>query len=488
MTRASTLSANPSASPASTIQGGPSGAGGRSPVVACQRLTKTFKDFWMRDRARAVDGVDFEIRPREIFGLLGPNGSGKSTTIKLILGLLKPSKGRVAVFGKSPTDVAIKKRIGYLPEESYLYPFLNARETLDYYGKLFELDHRTRARRIDELIEMVGLGNAQFRPVREYSKGMQRRIGIAQALINDPDFLILDEPTTGLDPIGTRQIKDLIIQLGRRGKTVLLSSHLLADVEDCVDRMVILYGGKIRAEGTCDSLLTTQDRTTLETDALDEQTIEELDRVIRTRTGGERSLIRVTKPRQSLESLFLDIVERARSEQAKTSGATSGGEVAAFLKEQEQGAELIDKLMRSSASSPDDSEASADSGEASAVAENRTGRTGGSAGTAAGATGTGKVTSAGHDDALIGSLISGRRVDETAGAAAPTPSTAPAAAPARSATNTSNTPASANLNAAPRATGASGGAASSQDAPPDDALINQLLSGRGDADGPGRRE
>jgi ABC-2 type transport system ATP-binding protein len=242
-------------------------------LVVCQQVSKIFKDFWMRDRARAVNSLSFDIRPREIFGLLGPNGSGKSTTIKMILGLLRPSSGRIALFGKSPTDVEIKRRIGYLPEESYLYGFLNARETLEYYGKLFEIDHRTRTRRVDELLDMLGLTNAQFRPVREYSKGMQRRIGIAQALINDPDLLILDEPTTGLDPIGTKQIKDLIIELGRRGKTVLLSSHLLADVVDCVDRLVILYGGQKRAEGTCDELLVTQSRTSIEADTLDDETV-----------------------------------------------------------------------------------------------------------------------------------------------------------------------------------------------------------------------
>lgn len=317
-------------------------------VVVCQHLTKVFKDFWMRDRARAVSGLSLEIRPREVFGLLGPNGSGKSTTIKMILGLLRPTSGRVAVFGKMPTDVSIKKRIGYLPEESYLYGFLNARETLEYYAKLFELDYKTRQRRIDELLDMVGLTGAQFRPVREYSKGMQRRIGIAQALINDPDFLILDEPTTGLDPIGTRQVKDLIISLGRRGKTILLSSHLLADVEDCVDRLVILYGGQIRAEGTCDQLLVTQTKTTIETDSLDDATIAEVDRVIRVRTGQEKGISRVSKPRQSLEELFLDIVEKAKTEQLATSGATAGGQTAAFLKGEEDGSALIDSLVRAS--------------------------------------------------------------------------------------------------------------------------------------------
>ncbi len=313
------------------------------PIVAAQSLTKVFKDFWMRDRARAVDALTFEVRPHEIFGLLGPNGSGKSTTIKMILGLLKSTSGRLAVFGKPPTDVSTKKRIGYLPEESYLYPFLDARETLEYYGKLFELDRNVRRRRIDELIDMVGLGAAQFRTVREYSKGMQRRLGLAQALINDPDFLILDEPTTGLDPIGTRQVKDLIIGLGKRGKTVLLSSHLLADVEDCVDRMIILYGGKVRAQGTCGELLESQSRTSIETETLDEDTVSELDRVIRKRTGG--AILKVTRPRQTLEALFLNIVEQARAERIENTGASHGGATASFLKG-EEGEALIDKLVK----------------------------------------------------------------------------------------------------------------------------------------------
>jgi len=314
-------------------------------LVICQKVSKVFKDFWMRDRVQAVHSLSFEIQPREVFGLLGPNGSGKSTAIKMILGLLRPTSGRIALFNKPPSDVATKRRIGYLPEESYLYGFLNARETLEYYGKLFELDYRTRAKRVDELLDMLGLTNAQFRPVREYSKGMQRRIGIAQALINDPDLLILDEPTTGLDPIGTKQIKELIIELGRRGKTVLLSSHLLADVEDCVDRLIILYGGQKRAEGTCDDLLVTQSKTTIEADTLDEQTVAEIDRLIRVRSQGMQAITKVSKPRQSLEALFLDIVERAKSE-ITTSGAIAGGQTASFLKgEDDEGDALIDKLV-----------------------------------------------------------------------------------------------------------------------------------------------
>lgn len=320
---------------------------GARPVIECRRLTKVFKDFWMRDRARAVEDLNFDVMPHEVFGLLGPNGSGKSTTIKMLLGLLKPSSGRVSVFGKPATDVSVKRRIGYLPEESYLYQFLNARETLDYYGKLFQIEHRTRGRRIDELLEMVGLTHAQFRPVREYSKGMQRRIGLAQALINDPDLLILDEPTTGLDPIGTRQVKDLILELGRRGKTVLLSSHLLADVEDVVDRMAILYGGRKRDEGTCDSLLTRSGLSLIETDELDDATVSEIEALIQRRSGGTASVHRVTRPRQKLEELFLGIVARAQAEKMTTSGAMHGGTTAEFLRaDEEEGEALIEQLMR----------------------------------------------------------------------------------------------------------------------------------------------
>ena len=313
-------------------------------IVEAVGLTKVFRDFWFRTKARAVDSIDFEIRPQEIFGLLGPNGSGKSTTIKMILGLLHVTKGHLAVFGKPPNDVTIKKRIGFLPEESYLYRYLNPEETLDYYGKLFGLDRRMRRSRTQQLLDMVGLAQVARRPVGEFSKGMQRRVGIAQALINDPDFLILDEPTSGLDPIGTRQVKDLITELGRRGKTVLLSSHLLSDVEDVCDRVVMLYGGKVRAQGPTRELLADTERTVIQTQRLRPETISRIERILEEEEG--TGIEKVEAPRQRLEQLFMEIVEQARREQVATSGALHDGRTAEFLRhEEEEGEGLIESLV-----------------------------------------------------------------------------------------------------------------------------------------------
>lgn len=311
-------------------------------------LTKVFRDFWMRQRVVAVRDLNLNIRQGEIFGLLGPNGSGKTTTIKMLLGLLYPSKGRVWVYGRPPTDVQVKHRIGFLPEETYLYRFLNAHETLDYYGRIFKLDRRERRRRIETLLEMVGLSAIGRRPIGEYSKGMARRIGLAQALINDPDLLILDEPTTGMDPIGSRQIKDLIVELGRRGKTILLSSHLLADVEDVCDRVSILYGGRVRAEGDVKSLLAKEEMTQIVTDRLSESTVRAVGSLIE-RLEHKR-VLQVGNPSDKLESLFLRIVEQARHEKVETAGATSGGRIADFLAGAQpaavEGEQLIDELVR----------------------------------------------------------------------------------------------------------------------------------------------
>jgi len=312
--------------------GKPADAGDGQTIIKCAGLGKVFRDFWLRNRVQAVDNVNLSVCEGEVFGLLGPNGSGKSTTVKMILGLLHPTAGRIAVFGHHPSDVKIKKNLGYLPEESYLYPFLNARETLDYYGKLFHQNRRQRTQRIDMLLEMVGLDKVARRPIGEYSKGMQRRIGLAQALINDPQVLILDEPTTGLDPIGTRQIKDLIRQLAERGKTVLLCSHLLADVEDVTDRVSIMFGGKVRQEGTIDQLLTQSGVTSIEASDLSESDVEAIDQALVQRN---KHIDRVAHPREKLESLFMQIVHDAQREGAATSGAGSGGPIAEFLVDKE---------------------------------------------------------------------------------------------------------------------------------------------------------
>src|SRR6059058_3829410 len=275
-------------------------------IVAVRGLTKVFKDFWGRPKARAVDNVDFQVRRGEVFGLLGPNGSGKSTTVKLLLGLLNSTKGHIEVFGHSPRHVQTKARIGYLPEESYLYRYLNSRETLDFFGNLFELPKNDRASGAEQLLEMVGLNQTRMRAVGEFSKGMQRRIGLAQALINDPDLVILDEPTSGLDPIGCREVKDLILALARRGKTVILSSHLLADVENVCDRVVIYYGGKIHAMGTLRELLAKPDSIRITAPVL---TREALQRVLETiRRDVSEDKIRIDTPTRNLESYFLGVV------------------------------------------------------------------------------------------------------------------------------------------------------------------------------------
>ncbi|WKZ15613.1 MAG: ABC transporter ATP-binding protein [Candidatus Jettenia caeni] len=224
-------------------------------VVEINNLTKVYRKMFSTQEIKAVDNLSFYIRRGEVCGFLGPNGAGKTTTIMLLMGFLKPTSGTISLLGQKSTHVGVKERIGFLPEESYFYKFFNADEILDYYGSLFRMDAKVKRRRIDELIEIVGLKEARKRRIREYSKGMQRRIGIAQALINDPEFIILDEPTSGLDPIGTRQVKDLIKNLKQAGKTILMSSHLLADVQGVCDRIILLHQGKLIVEGPTQEIL-----------------------------------------------------------------------------------------------------------------------------------------------------------------------------------------------------------------------------------------
>ncbi len=274
-------------------------------IVETRNLTKVYRDFWGRPKVRALRALDLEIRRGEIFGLLGPNGSGKTTTIKLLLGLLFPTSGQALIFGRDATDVSKNERLGYLPEESYLYRFLNAEETLDFYGRLFDMPAKVRKQRAAELITMVGLNKDKRRQLKEYSKGMARRIGLAQALINDPELILLDEPTSGLDPIGTREIKDLILRLKADGKTVLMSSHLLADVQDVCDRIAILHEGELKELGRVDSLLKLRDETEIRAKGLSPEAQTEIRQVIERHHG---NLLSMDNPTTTLEDLFLSIV------------------------------------------------------------------------------------------------------------------------------------------------------------------------------------
>ncbi|MGB7348100.1 MAG: ABC transporter ATP-binding protein [Pirellulaceae bacterium] len=279
-------------------------------VIETRNLSKVYRDFWGRKKVNALKSLDIEVRKGEIFGLLGPNGSGKSTTIKLILGLLFPTSGRVLVFDKDASETKKNERIGYLPEESYLYKFLSAEETLDFYGRLFDMSGAHRKQRVAELIKLVGLEGAKHRQLREYSKGMTRRVGLAQALINDPDLVLLDEPTTGLDPIGSREMKDLILALRDQGKTVLLCSHQLADVQDVCDRVAILHQGELKELGRVSDLLKVQDITEVHASGLSDAAKQEIAEVIK-RHGGD--LKSIDNPTATMEDLFLNIVRESEA-------------------------------------------------------------------------------------------------------------------------------------------------------------------------------
>jgi ABC-2 type transport system ATP-binding protein len=277
-------------------------------IIETRNLTKVYRDFWGRQKVKALKALDLEIRRGEIFGLLGPNGSGKTTTIKLILGLLFPTSGQALVFGKEATDVKKNERIGFLPEESYLYKFLNAEETLDFYGRLFDMPRQVRRQRVADLIEMVGLEWAKRRQLKEYSKGMTRRIGLAQALINDPELIVLDEPTTGLDPIGTHEMKEMIIDLKNKGKTVLMCSHLLADVQDVCDRIAILYQGELKELGRVDALVKVRDVTEIHSTTLTPAVQAEVRNVIERHNG---KVLSIGNPTTTLEDLFLKIIDES---------------------------------------------------------------------------------------------------------------------------------------------------------------------------------
>jgi ABC-2 type transport system ATP-binding protein len=301
-------------------------AGSRPPageiVVETRNLSKVYRDFWGRSKKTALKPLDLDIRRGEIFGLLGPNGAGKTTTLKLLLGLIFPTSGEALVFGRPATDVSKNERIGYLPEESYLYKFLDAEETLDFYGRLFDMPPEERRRRADALIEMVGLSRDRKRQLREYSKGMTRRIGVAQALINDPELVILDEPTSGLDPIGTREMKDLIIDLKARGKTVIMCSHLLADVEDVCDRIAVLHLGELKELGRVEELLRVTGVTQFRASGLSPEAIADVRRALE-RHGAAG--VEVGNPRTTLEDLFLEVVRDTQARPGRRARRADSG-------------------------------------------------------------------------------------------------------------------------------------------------------------------
>jgi ABC-2 type transport system ATP-binding protein len=280
-------------------------------IVETRKLTKIYRDFWGRKKKTALNALNLEIRKGEIFGLLGPNGSGKTTTIKLLLGLLFPTAGEALVFNEPAVGVAKNERIGYLPEESYLYRFLNAEETLDFYGRLFNMKSDIRRSRSQELIKTVGLEGDKKRILKEYSKGMRQRIGLAQALINDPELIILDEPTSGLDPLGTAWMKRLIVELRDKGKTILMCSHRLEDVQQICDRIAILNEGELQELGEVSQLLLDANRVEARATGLplSEELRRDLEEVIK-RHGGQMESF--GHPTTTMEDLFLRIVEESK--------------------------------------------------------------------------------------------------------------------------------------------------------------------------------
>lgn len=274
-------------------------------VIEAHGLTKVFRDFWRRPKVHAVSNVDLAVRRGSVFGLLGPNGSGKSTTMKMILGLLQPTAGSLTVLGQSPADVATKARMGFMPEESYLYKYLTPEETLGFYARLYGQTGADSQERIAKLIHQLGLDNARHRRIGEFSKGMARRVGLAQALLNDPDLLLLDEPTSGLDPIACRQVKDLLLDLARRGKTIVICSHHLADMQDVCDQVVILLNGRICAQGAVRDLLSHGSGLRLSLDGCTEEQLQRIVDYVARETGAKPA---VDFAGRTLESLFIEAV------------------------------------------------------------------------------------------------------------------------------------------------------------------------------------
>ena len=281
-----------------------------TPAVDIRNLSKEFRTSFRRKPLRAVDDVSIRIMPGEVYGLIGPNGSGKSTTMKALLGLVAPSSGSCAIFGKDSLKVDSRNEVGFLPENPYFYKHLTGAETLRFYGKLCGLGGKSLAARVDELLELVDLTSARDRRVGGYSKGMLQRIGLAQALIQEPRLVILDEPTAGVDPVGSRQIRDLILKLRDRGITVFLCSHLLEQVQEVCDHVGIIFRGKMIREGRLDELIAIEDQSEIVLKDASADLLEKIRALVA--EDGRAEWLRSGKPSTTLERLFLREISEDR--------------------------------------------------------------------------------------------------------------------------------------------------------------------------------
>ena len=275
-----------------------------TPAVQIDNLTKVFPVPLRRQRVTAVRNLSFEVRPGEVYGLLGPNGSGKSTTLKILLGLVTPNHGRAMIFGQDSRDYHSRRDVGFLPENPYFYKFLTAAETLRFYGKVCGMGGTLLNKRIDELIHLVGLEDARDRRIGGFSKGMLQRIGLAQALIQDPRLVVLDEPTAGVDPAGSHQIRDLILDLKKRGKTVLLTSHLLEQVQEICDRVGIMARGEMIREGALGELVSVKNQTEFVIENATPEIRSQIEQLIQ---NSPANLLATRQPQRSLESVFLEL-------------------------------------------------------------------------------------------------------------------------------------------------------------------------------------
>ncbi len=274
------------------------------PAVEIRSLVKDFRGPMRRKLFRAVDGVSLTIGAGEVYGLIGPNGSGKSTTMKALLGLVAPSSGTCAIFGRDSLKTDSRKDVGFLPENPYFYKHLSGAETLRFYGRLCGLRGRSLEDRIGELLALVGLEDARDRRVGGFSKGMLQRIGLAQAMIQEPRLLILDEPTAGVDPVGSREIRDLILSLRERGITVFLCSHLLEQVQEVCDRVGIIFRGRMVREGRLEDLISVENQTEIILEGADEQLVARIRGMAESVPGC--GWVRSGRPRTTLERLFLE--------------------------------------------------------------------------------------------------------------------------------------------------------------------------------------